>query len=202
MLEILIATGNPGKFNEIAEMLNDLPLRLRSLGEFNVDTAGLKEDGSTYKKNAFVKAKYFFDRLDMPCLGEDSGIQVDAFKHELGVKTRRWGAGEEASDEEWVDYFLKKMLDVPDARRGARFICSACFLAGDKEEYFEGETPGIISRSLEAPIKKGIPLSSCFRPSGMENVYAALSNEEKNKISHRGKAMKNLRDYIIEAYGL
>lgn len=160
----------------------------------DIDDSSLIEDSETFSGNALKKAKFYYERTGILTLAEDSGILVNALKDELGVKTRRWGAGEKASDEEWVEYFLKQMSGFSD--RGAKFVCCSCLLGEGIEEFFEGETKGVITENLQAPILKGLPLSSCFLPEGMEKVYAALSTEEKNLISHRGKAIKKVREFL------
>lgn len=131
----------------------------------------------------------------MLALGEDSGIEISALKEELGLETRRWGAGHDASDEEWITFFMKRMEGEED--RQARFMCSAC-LYGEEgvEEYFDGETSGVITEKLMAPILPGLPLSSSFLPDGEEEVYAALGTERKSKISHRGKCIKKVREFL------
>ena len=130
-------------------------------------------------------------------LAEDSGIGVDALKGELGVKTRRWGAGEESSDQEWIEYFMKRMEGVPEERRGAKFVCVAVFIDDKNLHIFEGETRGRITDELQAPILPGLPLSSVFRPEGYEKVYAALTRQEKGEISHRGQAISQVKKYLM-----
>ncbi len=204
MRELLVATKNPGKFKEIEEALGGL-VRLRFLGNFQVEDEDFVEDGETFRENAEKKARYYYEKLKGKfwVLGEDSGIAVDALAGELGVKTRRWGVGEGASDQAWIEYFLRKMKGVPEEKRGAKFVCHACVVGFDKQgrefvECFSGETRGVITSCLEAPLKEGIPLSSCFRPEGVDRVYAALSAEEKNRISHRGKAMKGVKAFLSD----
>jgi XTP/dITP diphosphohydrolase len=194
MKELLIATKNPGKFGEISEVFRGLPFELLFLGDMDVEDGDFVEDGLTFADNALKKAKYFSDKIGMLTLAEDSGILVDAMEGELGVKTRRWGAGEHASDEEWIEYFMKKMEG--QERRGAKFVCSACLIDGDEEKFFEGETSGLITEKLMAPLMAGLPLSSCFLPEGCEQVYAALSEDEKNLVSHRGKAIRAVRSFF------
>lgn len=200
MPELLIATKNPGKFREICEALSGVPFSLVALGDLKIDDSDFVEDGETFAENSLKKARYYFEKTGLLSLGEDSGILVDALDGELGVKTRRWGAGEKANDEEWINFFMNRMAD--EIQRGAKFVCSACVYGADKngqkvfEEFF-GETFGRISEKIEAPILPGIPLSSCFIPDGFEKVYAALSATEKNTISHRGKAMIGVRDFLL-----
>ncbi len=125
---------------------------------------------------------------------------MDALKGELGLKTRRWGAGENASDEDWLEYFMKRMEGIPLSKRTARFIAVGAFFDGKKSQLFRRETEGIITESLEAPIKEGIPLSSVFKPKGFDKVYAALTEEEKNKVSHRGKAFEQFKSWYKKLF--
>lgn len=194
MRELLIATKNPGKFREIGEVLSGLPLRLLFLRDLALDDSGFEEDGETFLENARKKAEFFAEKSGLLTLGEDSGILIDALAGELGVKTRRWGAGEGANDEEWIEHFLKRMSDEDNRR--AEFVCAGVLFGEGVDAFFEGRTVGEITAGLEAPIVEGIPLSSCFRPTGCDKVYAALEVAEKNKVSHRGKAMAQLREFL------
>jgi len=193
---ILIATTNIGKFNEMMEVLYPLKefFDFVSLKDLNITDKAV-EDGDTYLDNARIKAEFYHNIAGIPTIAEDSGIEVCALKGELGMHTRRWGAGEHASDEEWIEYFLKRMESYEDRR--ASFKCTAFYIDSDGAKYhFFGECPGVITKQLEAPILTGIPLSSCFKAHGCDKVYASLQNVEKNKLSHRGKAMKKLYDHL------
>ena len=196
MRKFVIATSNPGKFREIMEVMDGLPYNIVSSRELGLHD-DLVEDGDTYDANALKKVTHYRDQTGFLTLAEDSGIVVDALQGELGVKTRRWGAGENATDEEWIAHFLQRLEEVPDKERTARFICCAALMdeQGDVR-LFRGETEGTITRSLEAPIYKGLPISSCFRPEGFQKVYAALTIDEKNRVSHRGKAMHAVRTFL------
>ena len=196
MKELLIATGNAGKFQEISEILQDLPLKLYSLNDFKVVIPESIEDGNTYAENSLKKARYVAQRTHLMCLADDSGIVVDALKDELGTMTRRWGAGSKVSDQEWVTYFLKRM--ETEKNRTAKFICHAYLVnpQGEVLYHCEGETKGIITPELLAPIIQGLPLSSCFVAEGYDKVLAAMTVEEKNQISHRGKAIKQMKEYL------
>tara|TARA_Y100000310_G_scaffold89923_1_gene87075 strand:- start:35778 stop:36386 length:609 start_codon:yes stop_codon:yes gene_type:complete len=196
MQSLLIATSNQGKYNEIMQMLLPLPIKLYSLKDKNIDMSDFVENGETYQDNSRMKAQYAAIQAQMMTLADDSGIVVNALEGELGVKTRRWGAGEHASDQEWVDYFLNRMKDEKD--RSAKFICSAYLVEANGSVLYDamGETEGVLANKLMAPIKSGIPLSSLFVPNGFDFCYAALSEHQKNMISHRGKAMAKVREYL------
>lgn len=199
MKHLLIATKNPGKFQEISEVLRIFPLRLVSLADFGISDE-VEETGKTHEENAALKARFYFEKTNLPTLAEDSGIYVDAFPGELGVQTRRWEGLYNATDKEWIEYFLEKMASLPEEKRGAKFVCHAALIFDQQNfeapKIFSGETHGTITRNLEAPLKAGIPISSCFRPEGFSKVYAALTVAEKNRVSHRGKAMHAVKDFL------
>ncbi len=198
-MKLLVATKNPGKFVEISEVLCALPIELVSLRDVGIEDE-VEEHGDTHEANAILKARHFYQKTKLPTLGEDSGIYVDAFPGELGVATRRWEGLHHASDAEWMKHFLKKMAHVPPKTRGAKFVCTAALILDDasfiKPHLFSGETLGTITPTLEAPLVAGIPISSCFRPVGCQKVYASLSVEEKNQVSHRGKAMHAIKNFL------
>jgi len=196
-MQLLIATTNRGKFKEISAVLKDLPIELIFAGDLKINL-DFQEEGKTYEENALIKAEHFHKLTSLPCLADDSGIEVEALKGELGLKTRRWGAGEKANDKEWVEYFLKRMEKFPAKKdRQAKFISYMAVVGFGAPQVFSGEARGIITKTLEAPIKEGIPLSSCFQPDGYAKVYSALTEEEKNKISHRGQALKKVKEFLL-----
>lgn len=196
--ELLIATSNPGKFKEISNLLDNVSYDLLSLRDIGLDKLDVEETGKTFAENAKIKAAFFAEKSGLPTMSEDSGIFVDALADELGLKTRRWGAGEKASDLEWLEFFLKRMESVPMNQRGAKFVSNVSFidLGRDLEALFEAETKGHITEEALAPILPGLPLSSCFVPVGMDKVYSALSTEEKNAVSHRGGSVRKLGQFL------
>ena len=175
-------------------MLSGLSFEFVFLKDLEIEDGDFVEDGETFEENAFKKAKYYAEKTGMIALGEDSGILVDALPGELGVMTRRWGAGEKANDQEWMDFFMARMEG--EAQRGAHFICNACLYLDGEKYHFEGDTRGIIAKELQGPVKEGIPLSAVFMPLGMDRVYSALSEEEKAAVSHRGKSLNKVRDFL------
>lgn len=176
-------------------MLDGVGFRLIFLRDLSIEDGDFFEDGETFEDNAYKKAAYYAAKTGLLTLGEDSGILVDAFPDELGVKTRRWGAGEKASDQEWLDHFMARMEGVEG--RGAKFVCNACLVGeGEVRACFEGDTLGEITLGVEGPMLEGIPLSAVFRPKGYDKVYSALTTAEKNGISHRGKALAKIREFL------
>lgn len=197
MKKILIATGNPGKLSEIKNFLGDIQnIQFLSLQDINYQGEDCEETGETFEENALQKAKFFYEKTGYTTLAEDSGIIIEALKGELGVKTRRWGAGANATDEEWMDFFLNRMKN--ETNRNAKFFTAACVYDGKTEKNFSGTCQGKILEQSNTPLEKGIPLSAYFLPEGETKVFSAMSKEEKNKISHRGKAITGVKKFLIE----
>lgn len=193
-MELLLATTNKGKIVEIGEVLRGLPITLKTPGDFQI-TDSPHEHGETYRDNAIIKAAFYHETALIPTLADDSGIVVHALKDELGVQTRRWGAGPEASDQEWIDFFLKRMEQ--EANRRATFVCCLAYIDITGETHvFEGTCEGEITRTLEADYLSGLPISACFKPDGHAVVYSAMTVEQKNSTSHRGRALLKLRDFL------
>ena len=216
MKKLLLATSNPGKILEMKECLAGLPLELLTLKDLSNLPPQPHEGGSSHSENAILKARYYFSHAAIPTLAEDSGIHVEALEGELGIHTRRWGAGPEASDAEWIEFFLKRMRKEKNKR--AYFHCVVALACsgvtpsdfakrnciegrstqpGDITiRTFEGKCEGIITDNLEAPYLPGLPLSACFKPDGYSSVFSALSIEQKNYTSHRGRAMLKVREWL------
>lgn len=194
-MKLLIGTANPGKAIEIASLLNALGVELILPSMLSISDKP-DEPYDSLRENARHKAQFYFDRSGgIPTVSEDTGLFVEGLKNELGVKTRRWGAGEHVSDQEWIDFFLKRMENIEN--RTAKFLCTVAYIDADKQEhFFDGEFGGVITQTLEHPITPGLPVCGCFRPNGFDSVYAALTLDEKNAISHRGQAVAKLRDFI------
>ena len=196
MQKILVATHNFGKFKELMEVLEELPFKFVSLNDEKI-TEDVEETGSTYAENAMIKAEFFGKMTGLPTISDDSGIHIDALQGELGVKTRRWGAGAKASDQEWLDYFLKRMST--EENRRAEFVTTIAFWRPHKKILtFDGQCLGQILDRPQCELEPGIPLSSVFLPDGKDKVYSQMTKEEKNEISHRGKAIKKCYEYLLK----
>lgn len=179
---------------EMREALNGLNLGIVTPQDLHITETPI-EEGETFADNAREKAWFYHQWSGLPTLADDSGILVEALQHELGIHTRRWGAGPDASDHHWISFFLDRMRDEPNKQ--ARFVCSLCYIdSAGKEHLFEGTCDGVITRDLEADFLPGLPISACFKPNGYELVYSALPIEEKNRISHRGQALLKYMKFI------
>jgi len=153
------------------------------------------EDGISFEENAKIKAEFCAEKTGLLSLADDSGILVEALPNKLGVKTVRFGVGENASDADWLKHFLDKMKNASNRR--AKFISVlALAQANLKTEFFRGEIGGEILREIGAPILPRIPLSSVFLADGAEKVFAAMSAVEKSKFSHRGRAVEKLLNFF------
>lgn len=176
------------------EALDGLGLELLDVGD--VKTVGMPEEtGKTFTENAAQKAHHYFAETGLPTVADDSGIHVDALEGELGIHTRRWGAGPRASDEEWIEYFLARMKKEKNKR--AQFVCSIAHV--DREgrlHVFEGVCAGVVTPTVEADYLPGLPIAGCFKPDGEDRVFSALTLEQKNRTSHRGRAMAHFRRFL------
>ena len=199
MNRLLLATANKGKVIEMREGLEGLGLEFLTLRDVNIDSSP-EETGLTYEENAKLKARYYFDATGIPSLADDSGILVEALGNELGIHTRRWGAGPAASDEEWIAYFLERMKK--EENRQAEFVCVlalACFDSAQHDttvRVFEGRCHGAITEDLQAEYLPGLPISACFIPDGCDRVFSALPIDLKNRVSHRGEAVGKVRGFL------
>ncbi len=188
---LLVATSNKGKLKEIREILDNFNvLGLNDL-DFKIE---IIEDGDTFYDNAFKKADTLMQKMNIPVLADDSGLEVDALNGRPGVYSARF-AGEDATDEENTDKLLDEMKDVPEDKRTARFVCVMCLVTPDGNCYSSrGETEGII---LHSPVgENGFGYDPVFLNKEFGKTLAELSLEEKNAISHRGKALEQMRNII------
>lgn len=193
-MQLVIGSQNPGKILEFQSALQDLPLTLLSPLDLGIHESP-EEHGETFAENARIKARFFFKRTNMPVAADDSGIFVEALKDELGVQTRRWGKGPDATDDEWISYFLERMEQ--EENRKASFVSTIVYIDTDGNEFlFEGRCEGEITVGLEADFPPGLPFQACFRPEGSEKVFSLLTPEEKKQISHRGRSLQKFEEYL------
>jgi XTP/dITP diphosphohydrolase len=192
-MQILLATENPGKAIEFSELFDELGVTIVTLKDLGLKPLP-EETGTTFEENAFLKARHAFEQAGVPTIADDSGFTVEALAGELGVYTRRWGAGPKATDAEWIEFFLRRM--EKEQNRRARFSCAIVYKDADREEIFTGHCDGEITHSVEAQYLPGLVASACFRPDGQTKVFSALTPAEKHAISHRGNAMKQLKTFF------
>lgn len=189
---IVIATRNPHKTEEIRAMLAGLPVTVRDLREFP-DCPDVVEDGETLEENALKKARVAFRCTGLPVIADDTGLEVYYLLGAPGVYSARY-AGESASYADNNAKLLREMTQVPARKRQARFRCVIALVARDGEQLFEGKVEGSIL--LSARGGNGFGYDPVFRPDGFDQSYAELTTEEKNAISHRGRAVQELLSHL------
>lgn len=192
MRKILLATGNQGKAQEMMTFFEGT-INFMLLSDFPAVEEPI-EDKNTYEANALQKAQHYGDQFQVPTLGEDSGIVVSALPDKFGLRTRR--EIDSHSDEEWLAIFLK-MLKGKEDRRATFYSAMGFYDPVEKiRKTVRGQTSGTILEDLADPMEKGIPVSAVFVPEGSEKVYSAMSKTEKNEVSHRGKAAKEMKLFL------
>ena len=190
-MELVLATRNQHKVTEISGMLKNLGIRVRSLAEFR-DAPEVIEDGTTYEENALKKARSAAAFTGKPALADDTGLEVDALEGRPGVHAARF-AGDRCSYQDNISKLLTLLKGVPREHRGARFVCVLALVRPDgREEMVRGELEGWIT---EEPVgTEGFGYDPVFFSPQAEKTLAELSPEEKNRISHRRRALDLARE--------
>lgn len=195
MTDFLIATNNSHKVLEFKRILLPIGINVISAEEAGVDLGEVSEDGDTFEKNAFIKASSAYKLSGLPCIADDSGLCVDALDGAPGVYSARFG-GEDISQSERTDLLLEKLEGVPFDKRTARFVSSICCILGDDDIIeVRGECEGFIS--FEPMGEGGFGYDPVFMLDDGRS-FGELSGEEKDKYSHRGVALRMLRDRLSE----
>ena len=191
--EVIVATQNRGKVIEIKKVIKGLGFQILSLNDFS-GVPQLEEDGKSFLENALKKARFYSRYFGRLTLADDSGLEVDVLKGRPGVYSARY-AGEGGSTQENNRKLLKEMEAIPLSKRGARFKCVLALVSPEgKEAVVEGSCRGRIG--FKEVGKKGFGYDPLFVLPSYGKTMAQLSVEEKNRISHRGKALKKLRKII------
>lgn len=185
-MKLILASNNANKLKEFRSLVADLDIELLSQKEAGCDFE-VEETGSTFEENAYLKASAVTEATGIAAVADDSGLCVDALGGEPGIYSARYGLGHAASDEERYRYLLQKMEGVKD--RSARFVCCICCTFPDGSVIrSRGECEGEI---LLAPKgQNGFGYDPVFHPLCLDKSMAELNPEEKNAISHRGKALR------------
>lgn len=196
MKRILFATGNAHKLGEIKAILSDIGLDVVSMGEAGVD-AEIVEDGKSFEENALIKARAVSRASGEPALADDSGLVVDALCGEPGIYSSRW-MGEDTSYHVKNTEILRRLEGLPDEKRTARFVCvCACVFPDGREYTAEGVFEGMIG--YEEKGGNGFGYDPIFYVPEKGRYSAELAPEEKNAISHRGKALRAMREILRDA---
>jgi XTP/dITP diphosphohydrolase len=196
-MKILISTNNKHKVNEIKRILNDNRIELLTLSDLNIDV-DVDEDKDSLEGNALKKAEEIYKIAKMPTIADDTGLFVEGLNGEPGVYSSRY-AGENATYDDNCRKLLKEMHDIPKGKRGAYFKTVVCYYESDnKYRFFEGVCNGKIT--LEKSGEKGFGYDPLFTPTGFNKTYAEMSEEEKNSISHRGKAFEKAGEFLAKEF--
>jgi XTP/dITP diphosphohydrolase len=195
--QLVLASGNPGKLRELSAMLADFGYELHPQSEFGVGEVA--ETGTTFVENAIIKARHAAALTGLPALADDSGIEVDALHGAPGVYSARF-AGQSASDADNNALLVEKLRDVPADERTARYRAVIVLLrhAADASPLIcEGSWEGLIR--LEPAGSGGFGYDPYFYLPELDCTSAELSSNEKNRLSHRGRAMAELKRRLGEA---
>jgi XTP/dITP diphosphohydrolase len=197
---LVLATRNAHKVDELRRILGDAGLAVELVGmDAFPDVPDVAETGTTFAENALLKAHAVATATGLPSVADDSGLCVDVLGGAPGVFSARW-SGRHGDDTANLDLLLAQIHDVPDDRRGAHFACAAALaLPAGVERVAEGRLTGTIIRSRRGT--NGFGYDPVFVPAGEERTTAQLAPEEKDAISHRGRALRGLVPHVRELLG-
>ncbi|WMO14669.1 XTP/dITP diphosphatase [Pseudoalteromonas piscicida] len=186
--KVVLATGNQGKVKELSAMLNQYDIEVLPQSDFKVPEVA--ETGTTFVENAIIKARHAAKISGLPAIADDSGLEVDALNGAPGVYSARY-AGANAGDQKNIDHLLAALGEQTE--RSARFWCVLVYM-----RHADDPTPIICQASWEGEItttqqgREGFGYDPIFKVQGLDCTSAELTKEEKNAISHRGQALKQL----------
>lgn len=187
-MKLITASNNKGKINEYKRLLSSLGYEVISQSEAGINIE-VEETGATFEENARLKAKAAYALCNSPVIADDSGLEVDFLGGEPGVYSARYApAGQRRAK------VLEKLAGVPEEKRTARFVCSICYIDGEREVMVRGECEGFIG--FENRGNNGFGYDSIFMRDGKS--FAELTDDEKNSASHRGAALKKLAEALRE----
>ena len=194
IMELVIATHNKDKFKELFLGLESLELKLRSLNDFP-EIGEIIEDGDTLEENALIKARTVFKLTGLPSISDDTGLEVAALNGQPGIYTARY-AGENCSYSDNVNKMMDKMKLVPWESRNAEFKTYMAYV----DKHVELTACGVVKGKIDKKIKNvgGFGYDPIFYVSEYKRTFSEMSIEEKNKISHRGKAIKAIKLKLIK----
>ena len=197
MKKIVFATGNKDKMREIREIMADCEVEIFSMKEAGIDV-DIVENGTTFEENALIKAKAIAEHTDAIVLADDSGLEIDALNKEPGIYSARY-MGEDTSYTVKNRNLIERLEGVPKEQRTARFVCAiAAVLPSGKELVTRQTMEGYIGYEPEG--ENGFGYDPIFFLEEYGCSSAALSREQKNAISHRGKALRAMRDMLLSQW--
>ena len=195
MKKIIFATGNQNKMREIREIYEDLGYEILSMKEAGI-SVDIVEDGKTFEENALFKARAFADQVDDFVLADDSGLEIDYLNKEPGIYSARY-MGEDTSYDIKNANLIERLDGVPKEKRTARFVCAVAAVFPDgSEKVVRGTIEGYIGWEPEG--ENGFGYDPIFYVDAYGCSTAAMSREEKNAISHRGNALRKMKEELIK----
>jgi XTP/dITP diphosphohydrolase len=189
MRKLIFATGNQNKVAEVNVLLNET-LEILSLKDLNFEEE-LREDYDTLEENARQKALFIHQKFGLDCFSEDSGLEINALGGRPGVNTAHYSGSRDADEN--MDLVLQQLANQTD--RSAQFRAVLCLVMNGEVHQFEGICKGNIALEKSRGAK-GFGYDPIFVPEGYDSTFADLSKETKGSMSHRGKAMKQLIDFL------
>ena len=199
-MKIIFATGNKNKMIEIRNIMDDLDWEVLSMKEAGIDVE-VEENGETFEENALIKARAIADvAKDAIVLADDSGLEIDFLNKEPGVHSSRF-MGVDTSYTIKNQHILEMLKEAEGEARSARFVCAiAAVLPGKEEKVVRATIEGQIAKEIKG--EEGFGYDPIFYVPELGCTTAELSMEQKNKISHRGKALAKMKEMLIAHYGL
>ena len=189
--ELLVATNNAQKLTEIRQILSPFHITVYGLNDLNIKVGEVEENGKNYYENALIKANAIKGVTKMPVIADDSGLEIKALDNKPGLFSARY-AEECGGHAQAIEQILK---DLEGKDRTARFVCDIVLVnVEDKPLLFEGIVPGRIGERPDG--ETGFGYDPIFVCDELNKSYASLTQEEKNRVSHRGKALKKLLTYL------
>lgn len=189
-MKIIASTKNKNKLREFAQILPDFEIISMEDAGIDID---IEENGDTFEENSFIKANTIYRMTGFPTIADDSGLEVEALDGQPGIYSARYGTPD-LNDEGRVRLLLDNMRDVPPEKRGARFVCVITLVNGEKTVTARGECYGSIAF---APVgENGFGYDPVFYVKEYDKTTAQMSADEKNAISHRGKALRLFAEKI------
>ena len=186
-MKVILASKNQHKLTELSAIRSQLGYEIALESEYGLDI-DVEETCTTFEENSFLKADAVMKASGLPVLADDSGLMVDALDGAPGVYSARYG--HKASDKERTAYLLENMKDVPEERRGAKFVCViTCLFPDGRKIVARGECPGVIARAPHG--ENGFGYDPVFYLPELGMTYAELPSEQKNAISHRARALQD-----------
>ena len=196
-MRVVLASKNPHKLVEISKITEKFDMELVLQSELGIDL-DVEENGTTFEENSLIKAKAVMEATGLPALADDSGIMVDALGGEPGIYSARYGFDESLDDHGRMMLLLKNTEHVPDGQRQAKFVCVITMITPDgKTIQARGEVHGELTREPKGENGFGYDPIFYYPPAGC--TTAQLPSEEKNQVSHRGKALRVFYEKLKEA---